>query len=126
MFGWVLCLHRCLFTKYMQFPRRPEKGVFWDRNYKWLPCEYRKQNPGPLEEQPVLLTTEPSISPALSLCFLLYFILYVDVCLPQPTRGEQRSVLSHQVAPGDYIWLGSKCLYLLSHRWTAESVHDLL
>ena len=36
-----------------------------------LPCGCWELNPGPLEEQPVLLTTEPSLQP-LSLVFLWY------------------------------------------------------
>jgi hypothetical protein len=35
-----------------------------------LPCGYWGLNPGPLEEQPVLLTTEPSLQPPRSINIL--------------------------------------------------------
>jgi hypothetical protein len=46
----------------------PEEGVVSSRtgviDDSKLPCGCRESNLGPLEEQPVLLTTEPSLQPS--------------------------------------------------------------
>lgn len=59
---WVFCLHVC--TMYMQYPQRPERGhqlpEKWRFNGCELSCQCWKLNPGPLQGQPVLLTTAPS------------------------------------------------------------------
>jgi hypothetical protein len=45
-----------------------------------LPCGFWELNPGPLEEQPRLLTTQPSLQPrAVCLfCFFVFCFLFFD------------------------------------------------
>jgi hypothetical protein len=52
----VICLHVCL----CEGVRSPETGI---ANSCELPYECWELNLGPLKEQPVLLTTEPSLQP---------------------------------------------------------------
>lgn len=66
--AWVFCLQVCLCTtctsdvhtgqKRVSDPSRP--GVTEGCE---LPCGCWELNPGPLQEQPVLLATEPSLQP---------------------------------------------------------------
>ena len=59
---WDFCLHECLCTVCVQHLQWPEEGAESPRievtGYWELPCRNWESNPGPLEEQPVLLTTE--------------------------------------------------------------------
>ena len=62
VYGCFACM--CVYTMYMPgSPRRPEEGIgFLGTGVAdgcEPPCGYRELNPGPLEEQPGLLTSEP-------------------------------------------------------------------
>ena len=79
MFGCVLFLkidfilvYVCVsfyapFVRVCRYPQRPEEGVgshvIGITNSYELACKCWELNPGPLEEHPVLLTTEPSLQP---------------------------------------------------------------
>ena len=68
-------VHR-LHARYLQRPevgvRSPVTGV---PDGSELPCGYWELDPGPLEEQPMLLTTEPSLQPLnFCFCFLLQIL----------------------------------------------------
>ena len=57
----------CMCNIYIQCLQRPEEGTGSSgagvTNGCELPCGCRELNPGPLEEQQVLLTDEPSLQP---------------------------------------------------------------
>ena len=54
----------------------------WSSDLCELPCSLRELNPGPLEEQTVLLTTEPFLQPHQSFCDLSFLLcLLINVCL---------------------------------------------
>ena len=58
----------------------------------WLSQACWELNPGPLEEQPVLLTTEPSSSPRIMLLLLLLFLfsfLFLLVCFSRQSFSAQ-------------------------------------
>ena len=78
---WIF--KRFMYILYMNVlslsPDTPEEGI-WS-HYRWLwasPCGCWELNSGPLEEQSVLLTIEPSLQP-LSLIHLL--TMYTEFCL---------------------------------------------
>lgn len=58
MYGGVACLHDCVAVEARRERTVPENGV---TDSGEPPCECREMNPGPLEEHPVLLITEPSL-----------------------------------------------------------------
>ena len=76
MYGCFVCMHVC--APYVcLLPEYTIEGIKSPRmrvtdSYE-LPCKCWQLNLGPLEEQPVLLTTEPSFSP-FSLCFKTDYI----------------------------------------------------
>ena len=65
VYGCFACM--CLCTMCMQYPQRPEEDIRSHgtevKDNCQLPCGCWELNPGPLQEQPVLLTTEPSLQP---------------------------------------------------------------
>jgi hypothetical protein len=63
---WVFCLHVCL----CEGVRSPGTGV---TDSCKLPCGCWKLNPSALEEQPMLLTAEPSVKPLFVLFICLVF-----------------------------------------------------
>jgi hypothetical protein len=59
---FILCVVACMYSPFMQYLWRPEEGAWSsEAEVKYgceLPCGCWELNPGPLEEQPVLLTVE--------------------------------------------------------------------
>ena len=79
---FVFCIHVCLCITYMQYPkegiRSPETGV---TDHCELPCVCLESNLRPLQEQPVLLITEPSLQALTALLFIIYpQSRFYDIC----------------------------------------------
>lgn len=69
MFYFIICVwyFACMSVDlHAWYPLKPEEDS-WTWNYRWLwaICGCWMSHPGPLDEQPVLLTAEPSSSPTL-------------------------------------------------------------
>jgi len=54
------------------------------------PCGCWDLNSGPLEEQSVLLTTEPSLQPPQNLFLMMVLKRFNRPCSPLPTRGSRK------------------------------------
>ena len=80
----IFCIHACLW----EIARSSETGIGVTDSCE-LPCGFWELNPSPLEEQPVLLTAEPSLQPSIlsfkseNNFFLLFLFLFVCFCFFQ-------------------------------------------
>ena len=101
----IFCLYVC----------RPEKGTRLITDGCEPPCGCWEMNSGPLEEQAMLLTTEPSFQPFHS--FLnIYFYVYVYACvsyticvqyLQMPEEGIRSSGTEFQLLVSYHVGAGT-------------------
>lgn len=75
-------IHICLCILYGLGTHRGEKKKVVDllevqlHDYSELPYGYLELNLGPLEEQPLVLSAEPSLQPFLAFCFVLFLFFF--------------------------------------------------
>lgn len=64
-FFGVFCLHVCVCVCRMYLMPRKGSCNPWNWSYRqsWAACSFWESNPAPLEEQPMLLSMEPSLQP---------------------------------------------------------------
>lgn len=105
---WVLCLHVCLCTTFMQsFRSQKVLDPLEVTDCSELPCGCWESNSPPLEEQPLFLSAEPLLQP-LYFCFYLYISMLPlsDSSRPFTFLSLDSIILTCQKQP----WVHSPCI----------------
>ena len=129
----IFSLHVCLRTVLSAWCPRPEEGIRYPRTEVTYGCKLLdggwESNPGPMEEQPMLLTAKTSLQPPhtifllRTLCFL-YMLLNLENFLQgagemsqslRATGAAERSHSTVQACLRPPAWGCHKSLYLSHH-----------
>ena len=99
---WVFGLHVCLCTIFMLKPTEVRREIRSPGTRSTDGCEpphgYWDSSPGPLEEQPVPLTTEPSLQPqpvCLFVCLFFLLSAFKSIQIPLNSASATLQKLPH-------------------------------